>query len=395
MTNNLKIGINKINFYTTPQYIDMVDLAHARDEDPNKYLIGIGQSRQAVIPNTQDAVTLAANAAEPILSSADRQKIDLIVFGTENGVDNSKSAAIYLQHLLRLSNHARAFEVKQACYGATAGLQIAVDYLNNHPEREALVIGSDIARYGLKTPGEVTQGGGAVAMVVSAHPRIITLNGPSAFYSKDIMDFWRPLGKTNALVDGHYSNDIYVNFFKKTFASYLKKTGLRLADFKAIIFHLPYSKMGLKGLRTVLPKASSAQRQTLLNEFHASAANCRMVGNLYTGSLYLSFESLIDRSGDLRPGDRIGFFSYGSGAQGEFYSGILQHGFRNSARKHRIAAMLNHRQRISIQDYERIYRSWLPVGKNNVILPINRDPAQFVFGGVKNYRRVYQRRERK
>lgn len=386
----MKIGIDKINFYTSNLYTDMVDLAHARNEDPNKYLIGIGQNKQAVIPPTQDAVTLAANAADPMLSKEDRQKIDLIIFGTENGVDNSKSAAVYLQNLLNLSNHARAFEVKQACYGASAGLQIAHDYIAAHPGHEALVVGSDIARYGIGTPGEVTQGGGAVAMLVKQDPRIIAFTGQNAFYSQDIMDFWRPLGKTNAIVDGHYSNHIYEDFFKKTWNEYTQANHLKISDFKAIIFHLPYTKMGLKGLREVLPLATPDQQKQFLAEFKASQMNCRLVGNLYTGSLYLGLISLLDRSKDLKVGDRIGLFSYGSGAQGEFYSGILQKGFKNSARHKRLTKLLTNRKKLTIPEYEKIYRSWLPVNANNVTLDPCHDPAKFVFTGVKDYKRQYQ-----
>ena len=45
----MKIGIDRINFFTSNQYVDMVELAQARDVDPNKYLIGIGQSKMAEI----------------------------------------------------------------------------------------------------------------------------------------------------------------------------------------------------------------------------------------------------------------------------------------------------------------------------------------------------------
>ena len=42
------VGIDKIGFYTPQQYLDLKDLAQARQVDPNKYLIGIGQSKMAV-----------------------------------------------------------------------------------------------------------------------------------------------------------------------------------------------------------------------------------------------------------------------------------------------------------------------------------------------------------
>lgn len=59
----MKIGIDKIGFYAPHFFVDMEKLAEARGVDPAKYTIGIGQEKMAVAPITQDAVTLAANAA--------------------------------------------------------------------------------------------------------------------------------------------------------------------------------------------------------------------------------------------------------------------------------------------------------------------------------------------
>ena len=167
----MKIGIDKIGFYTSNMYVDMTELANARNEDPNKYLIGIGQEKMAVIPPTQDSVTLGANAAFKILTEEDKKAIDLVIFATESGIDNSKSGAVYVSRLLGLSPYLRAVELKQACYGATAALQLAKGHVALNPDKKALVIGSDIARYGLHTKGEPTQGGGACAMIVIREER--------------------------------------------------------------------------------------------------------------------------------------------------------------------------------------------------------------------------------
>lgn len=250
----MKVGIDRIGFYTSKWYVDMAKLAKARNEEPGKYLIGIGQSKQSVIPNSQDAVTMAANAADQIIDDRNRDQIDLVLFGTESGVDNSKSAAIYLQHLLQLRSNIQSVELKQACYAMTAGIQLAKDHVLAHPESKVLVIGSDIARYGLHSAGEPTQGGGAMAMIISANPKILTIEEPSAHYTADIMDFWRPLYATQAVVDGKYSSQEYIDFFDRTLTEYQAKTQTKLSDLQAIVFHLPYTKMGLKALKSVLSK---------------------------------------------------------------------------------------------------------------------------------------------
>ncbi|MDK7260552.1 hydroxymethylglutaryl-CoA synthase, partial [Gardnerella vaginalis] len=82
-------------------------------------------------------------------------------------------AATYLHESLGIHAFAKSYEIKEACYGATAALQIACDYVRLRPERKVLVVASDIARYGLATGGEPTQGAGAIAMLISKNPSVL------------------------------------------------------------------------------------------------------------------------------------------------------------------------------------------------------------------------------
>ncbi|GAX04621.1 hydroxymethylglutaryl-CoA synthase [Secundilactobacillus pentosiphilus] len=382
----MQIGIDQLAFYTPKTYLDLVDLAHARGEEPDKYRIGIGQYEQAVIPVTQDAVTLAANAAVKVVNETNRDQIAMILFGTESGIDHSKSAAVYLKRLLNLPDNLRAVEIKQACYGATAGLQFAHDYVRLHPDKQVLVIGADIARYGLNTPGEVTQGGGAVAMTISAAPKLLNLDNETAFRSEDIMDFWRPLYRTEALVDGRFSENVYIDFFKTVWLDYQRQTNRTIADFTAFAFHLPFTKMGLKALRAVLPEADAEQQKQLKTNFEASRQYNRRVGNLYTGSLYLSLRSLFDNA-VLKPGQRIGLFSYGSGAEGEFFSGTISEQFDAQQSRQRFSEFFSSRQQLTMAQYERLFSQQLP--DHDVLLDVTHDDARFVLAGIKHDQRQY------
>lgn len=383
----MKIGIDKIGAYTSHLYVDMAELARKRDEDPNKYLIGIGQEKMAVIPLTQDAVTMAANAAEKILDEKDKEQIDLVIVATESGIDNSKSSAVYVSQLLGLSNNIRAIELKQACYAATAGLQLAKGHIALHPDKKALVIGSDIARYGLKTPGEPTQGGGAVAVLVSKDPKIMAIEDESSYYAKDVMDFWRPLSQTEAQVDGKFSANIYVDFFDKVYRDYLAKTDRKLTDMDALLFHLPYTKQGLKGLRKALEGVDPTIASHYFNEFEASRKYNRLTGNLYTGSLYMSLLSLLENSDTLKADARLGLFSYGSGAQGEFYTGILQPDYKK-ALSYTTEEMLDNRKKVTVSEYEELFSAIITDEKDRK-LDVTNDPATFVLAGVNDYKRQY------
>ena len=390
----MRIGIDKIGFYAPHFFVDMEKLAEARGVDPAKYTIGIGQEKMAVAPITQDAVTLAANAALRIIDEEDLAKIDLVIFGTESGIDNSKSGAVYVHDLLGIQEHARCIELKQACYGATAGIQLAKGHVALNPESRVLVLGSDISRYGIGTAGEVTQGAGAVAMIISAEPRILALENQSSYLTADVMDFWRPIYSETAFVDGKYSNEQYIAFFLNTWEEFKAKYGATLSDFEAICFHLPYTKMGLKALREVLDEGSESDRERLLAHYQTSTIYNKIVGNIYTGSLYLSLLSLLELSHDLKAGDKIGLFSYGSGAVGEFFAGTLQDGFKEALAAAEHGKLFAGRKEVTVKEYEEIFSHVLPVDGSSIELDVESDPATICIEGMEDNKRIYLNKTR-
>lgn len=384
----MQVGIDKMSFFAPNYYLDMVDLAHARGEEPDKFLIGIGQSEQAVLPPTQDVVTMGANAADQMLTDADRAEIQEIIFATESGIDQSKSGAVYVQKLLGLNRYARTIELKQACYSGTYGLMQARDYVTLHPEAKVLVIASDVARYGLETGGEVTQGAGAVAMLVTANPRIATLNQDNVFMSDDIMDFWRPNYSTTAVVDGKFSSNVYRDFFKELWERYQTQNQKSLGDFEAFVFHLPFTKMGLKALRDVLPEVSEAKQAALMDAFEASRVYNKKIGNLYTGSAYLSLLSLLQNDASLQAGDDIALFSYGSGAEGEIFSLTLQPNYQDVLLTQQLPNLFKQREKLSIAAYEEMFNAGLMSGQDRQ-LDVTHDSANFVLTGIQAQQRQY------
>lgn len=126
----MTIGIDKIGFATSPYVLRLEDLATARDTDPEKLSKGLLLKEQSVAPITEDIVTLAATAADDILTDEDKEAIDMVILATESGIDQSKAAAVFVHGLLDIQPFARSFEMKEACYAATA----ALDYAKLHVE---------------------------------------------------------------------------------------------------------------------------------------------------------------------------------------------------------------------------------------------------------------------
>lgn len=427
--NTPKVGIDRITFATPNCYLSMRDLAIARGIDPNKFTIGIGQSQQAVPPNHQDIVTLGAQAALPLMPYIDSNRLKMVIVGTESGVDASKSSALYIHKLLNLSEWVRCVEVKEACYGGTAALMMARDYVLTHPGAQVLVIAADIARYGVGTPGEVTQGAGAVAMLVSENPRVLQINDDSVVKSAEIQDFWRPVYQSTALARGKFSTEQYIHMFCDVWQQYSAENACNFNDFEAICFHLPYTKMGLKALRAGLEENSSAPitsdtRERLVARYQDSTQYSRRIGNIYTGSLYLGLISLLDYDyfrnscdsavdGDtevscdlssathtnesptclspLLSGKKIGLFSYGSGAVAEFFSATLVPGWRSALFSNQHLKSLNNRTQLSVSQYEEMFNSAAPYSPQDFISSQkNRSDARFVLDSITSQERNYR-----
>ena len=431
--NTPKVGIDRITFATPNCYLSMKDLAIARGIDPNKFTIGIGQSQQAVPPNHQDIVTLGAQAALPLLPYIDNSRLKMVIVGTESGVDASKSSALYIHRLLDLSPWVRCVEVKEACYGGTAALMMARDYVLTHPSAQVLVIAADIARYGVGTPGEVTQGAGAVAMLVSENPHVLQINDDSVVKSAEIQDFWRPVYQSTALARGKFSTEQYIRMFCDVWQKYSAENDCNFNDFEAICFHLPYTKMGLKALRAGFEANSCASltddtRERLLAKYQDSTQYSRRIGNIYTGSLYLGLISLLDYdyfrnfdysivscdssvsydssvTGDLSsgthtnespsspllPGQKIGLFSYGSGAVAEFFSATLVPDWRSALFSNRHLKALNNRTQLSVSQYEEMFNSAAPYSPQDFVSSQeNRSGVQFVLDSITSQERHYR-----
>src|SRR5690606_10793782 len=209
----------------------------------------------------------------------------------------------------------------------------------------------------------------------------------------DIMDFWRPIYSDKAFVDGKFSNEQYILFFNKVGEIYKEKSGLELKDMEAICFHLPYTKMGLKALRTVLDEAPEDVRERLLENYQISTTYNRNVGNIYTGALYLSLLSLLENK-ELADGSRIGLFSYGSGAVGEFFTGILQPNYREYLNIDGHQNLFKSRKEVSVEEYETIFEETLPVDGSDIEFDISKDPATIVLSGTLDNKRQYVNKNR-
>jgi hydroxymethylglutaryl-CoA synthase len=386
----MNIGIDRISFYTSNYFVDLKTLADARSVDPDKYYLGIGQEKMGIPPPDEDVVTLGASAAYPLMQDGELDDVELLLFATESGIDQSKAAGIYVHGLLEMSPRCRTVELKQACYSGTAALQLAIGFVARNPEKKALIIASDIARYEIGSPGEATQGCGAVAMLVSADPRLVAIEPECGYYTEDVMDFWRPNYRSEALVDGKYSTMVYMHVLLESWKQYTEISDRTLADFDRFCYHIPFTKMAEKAhqklARKLKVELGKDQLKVLLDE---SLSYSRITGNCYAGSMYVGLASLLDTAEEDLAGKRIGLYSYGSGCVGEFFSGVVQPGYRDFLYADQHRNLLANRTELTYQQYEDIFNYGVPTDGREYVFPQYKT-GPFRFSGISQHKREYE-----
>jgi hydroxymethylglutaryl-CoA synthase len=426
------VGIDDISVYIPKLYLELVEEDHpekptefstARGSDPAKYLNGIGIAKMSIPDNYQDSTVLAANAIYELIernyiSPANIARIDI---ATETGVDESKPVAAYVHGMLEQKygkgslNKTSGVEYKFACVSTADALESSLDWAwaGRSNGRVSIVCSTDIARYPLNTPGEPTQGAGAVAFLVKENPRLMAFDPVIGTYMEDEDDFWRPLFSTTAIVHGKHSEKCYLkamegavdNWAEQAAATGLVKTkpGESLIDhFGPMSFHVPYPKMAEKGFAYLLrhfwrglprwneivrligtePKAAGYKKRDDLEKAESDymkrfmetprfqteykdkvadgLAHARESGNSYSASekscLSMLLESKARKGVDLA-GRRGGSGNYGSGSKAKASSWILQEEWSTVAKTFGHTEKLQHRRRISLAEYEALHEA--------------------------------------
>lgn len=360
----MRVGIEKINFYAGPAYIDVKRIFQLRGLELNRFDNLMMEKKSVGLP-CEDPVTNGVNAAKPIvdqLTETARNNIEMLITSSESGIDFGKSISTYVHDYLALGRHCRLFEVKQACYGGTAALQTAINHVaaSLNPEARVLIIATDTARAASKnTYAEPSQATGAVAMIVSRYPDVMETDfGAFGLYSYEVMDTCRPLPDLET-GDADLSLLSYLDCFENCYNQYSAKIeGVDFVNtFDYLAFHTPFAGMVKGAHRNLYRKIVRGKLPEIEADFQRrigpSLNYCVQIGNIYSATLYFALCSLIDH-GDLSEERRIGLFSYGSGCSSEFYSAVVSENSRSALSTMGLQEQLNRRFELDEETYERI-----------------------------------------
>jgi len=405
-----RIGIEKINIYGSSLILDQKKLAEARGMDPQKVVADFLIDTRSLNPLYEDTVTMGANAAAPILQDEDRSAIGMLVVGTESSMDFGKPISTNLHRALDLHSNVRNFETKHACYSGVAALDTALNWIASglNRGRKALVISTDFSRMHLNAKEEFVLGGVAAAVLLSDRPRVVEYElAKKGTWTADAYDTYRPSAR-HEMGNNEVSLYTYLDALEGSYQDYAEVVG-ETVDFDAYFaqncYHTPFPGMAFQAHRTLCnlarPRTKVEIRESFTQKVQPSLRYARRVGSTYGASNFLGICGIAMGAPGVKPGDRIGFFSYGSGAIGEFYSGTLCSEARDVIAGMRIDEELDGRREVNVQEYETIEKAReqtieQPCFTPDTSLPEGwyeqhyRGRKRLILREVKDFRRLYE-----
>ncbi len=341
------IGIGDMAMYVPNPKIELAEVLSMRAaEDPaferrlRRAIESTNQVSMRFPEIWEDPVTMAAEATAAVLQRPDRsggaaaESVRYIATGTETSVDMSKPISSYVHGVVQrggtpLRANVSTFQVQHACAGGTIALTGVAALLNAAavPGETGVVICSDVARYETPSTAEITQGAGAVAMVIEDNPRLLQLDLRTiGLYSSDVDDFFRPLGSVTARVKGRYSVDCYNEALEAAFLDHCQRRRATaqevLTKTDMLVVHVPFHRMAVTGTMRLLERQlgldpAGAQQFLERVRFDEGIEATRVVGNTYSASAYMSLMwNLYNRfktDGEKIVGQQVLLASYGSG----------------------------------------------------------------------------------
>ena len=295
------IGIDAISFYVPRIYLSIKELSKNRDLEYEKLSKGLGLEKMSIPDSDEDPSSFAANALIDLFvkNKINPNEIGRIYMGTESALDSSKPSATYATDLVeqylkkdfgeRCLKNCDITDMTFACIGGVDALQNSIDWISNNTGKKAIIVCSDLSKYSLNSTGEYTQGAGAVALLLSENPSILSIENQWGVATKSENDFFKPrrtfekkeliteiikkldldlsesdfekvfseskfwsdknekieVHKEEPVFDGQYSNECYIDRMDEAFEHFnsFKKIDF-LNQWNHLIFHLPYAFHG-------------------------------------------------------------------------------------------------------------------------------------------------------
>ena len=424
----MKVGIDSIAFDIPKLHLPIKVLAENRNIEPEKLIKGLGLHKMSFPDVHQDVVTFAANAVYKLIQqeNINPSEIARIYVGTESSVDSSKPIASYISALLEQQlgegtlRYCDTLDMTFACISAVDALQTTLDFIRLNPTKKAIVVATDNAKYDLNSTGEYTQGAGAIALLITANPKILSFSQEVGVSSQGVFDFFKPrryvskneilnttdnpewfgileneiaFYKEQPVFDGQYSNQCYINRITEAYFHYKEITnqnGTLFNNWENILMHLPYCFQARRTFVEIYAKennltddiktiAKSEEYLEFVNKtIFPSEIASGQIGNMYTGSIFLGLLSTLcyhfQNETEIKD-KKFGFIAYGSGSKSKVFEAQVEANWKSAIEKVNLFETLDNSTEIDFGTYISLHKK---ERNHSVLQPKNEFVLDFI-----------------
>ncbi len=272
--------------------------------------LGTPVPEKSVCGLDEDVVTMSIEAARTALhrSALEPASIGAVWVGTESKPYAVKPTATLVAEALGIAPLTVAADIEFACKAGSEAMQAAVAFIGSGMVEGAIAIGMDTAQSRPSDALEYTAGCGGAALTFALADKAVAVVEASISFVTDTPDFFRREGEVYPQHGSRFTGE--PSYFYHTLSAsrlLLQELGAQPSDFAHAVFHQPVPKF-----------VERAAQQLGFTEAQIDSGLCaRRIGNAYAGSSLLGLAAILDVA---KPGERIFFCSYGSGAGSDAFA---------------------------------------------------------------------------
>ncbi|MBI5223418.1 hydroxymethylglutaryl-CoA synthase [Candidatus Micrarchaeota archaeon] len=297
-------GIVGYGVYIPVYRIKSSEIARVWGEEQERIEGGLGIFEKAVGGIDEDTTTISVEAGRNALARAriDPKKIGALYVGSESHPYAVKPTATMVAEALDATPNLTAADLEFACKAGTAGLQMVLAMVDSKMIQYGLAIGADTAQGRPADALEYSAASGGAAFITGSDKESVAVCEATFSYTTDTPDFWRRQHAQYPSHAGRFTGKpAYFKHVTGATKGILERTGMKMSDFKYVVFHQPNGKFPVEAGKA-LGATSEQLKPGLLSP---------IIGNTYSGASPLGFAAVLDIA---KPEDKILVTSYGSGS---------------------------------------------------------------------------------
>ncbi len=296
-------GIVGYGSYVPRFRIKAEDIANQWGADAEAFKRGLLLEEKTVPGPDEDTITISVTAARHAITRAgiDPKKIGCCYIGSESHPYAVKPSGTVVIDAIGCGPDCHVADFEFACKAGSEAMYVAYSHVKSGEMEYGLGIGADTSQGAPGDALEYTASAGGAAFIMGSKDVAAEILHTYS-YTSDTPDFWRREGEFYPRHAGRFTGEpAYFHHVLSSAQGLLDRSGMKPADFKYAVFHMPNGKFPLRAGKTLGFTQEQMEQGWVVN----------LMGNTYSGSSPTGLAAILDVA---KPGDNIFMTSFGSGA---------------------------------------------------------------------------------